>query len=496
MSNCAIENGGLTPDVFCIQHDTNIVTDIVVHTKELCILNSQKTEYDVLEMFVYNSVMFHLNRLGMKPIDEYIVEFWTKSKVKSMDDCTSNCENVNNFHVDCDEALRVNYNTIKSPCFSIVSYFSSNHLPVVLTNITHEEYKFKLFENKNQLHLVFPEKNKQIVFDGKYFHGVCDMFNEITTVTDRYMIAINVWEHELINQSHYCSHNAITFPKDSVPPLFQFTEIPDTFVTVEYENILDFDFYNNLLYNPDLKLSDYIPSASLKNTVDELDVFKKNICVRKSLPKLDDSLCTQSNTSLTKHIIEVMNVTMNYTNRFLQRFKMPTVYNRSVCNWIIDEACKVGNERGWTTLRHDKYPTTDLPVEQIPSIFNFVVSSLAEIFTEINDVYCLNNQIQFNIKDLFIVKYEEDAQNELNEHTDGSFFTANILLSDPADFVGGGTLFEDGIHQKLNQGDCLIHCGQIKHQGVAITKGKRFLLVAFIGIISTATPSMLGCGVD
>ena len=47
--------------------------------------------------------------------------------------------------------------------------------------------------------------------------------------------------------------------------------------------------------------------------------------------------------------------------------------------------------------------------------------------------------------DTFFVKYEADgasAQTGLSVHTDGSTFSFNVLLSDPADFEGGGTFIE------------------------------------------------------
>ena len=84
--------------------------------------------------------------------------------------------------------------------------------------------------------------------------------------------------------------------------------------------------------------------------------------------------------------------------------------------------------------------------------------------------------------DLFIVKYDADMQNLLDMHIDGTFITVNILLSDKNDFEGGGTYFADGTSCFLNQGDMLFHSGLIKHSGLPITKGKRYLLVAFTNI--------------
>ena len=57
-----------------------------------------------------------------------------------------------------------------------------------------------------------------------------------------------------------------------------------------------------------------------------------------------------------------------------------------------------------------------------------------------------------------------------------------MLLNQPRDFSGGGTRFHEfdiGTLQPAN--DVVIaHYGKIRHEGVAITRGKRYLLVGFI----------------
>jgi predicted 2-oxoglutarate/Fe(II)-dependent dioxygenase YbiX len=68
-------------------------------------------------------------------------------------------------------------------------------------------------------------------------------------------------------------------------------------------------------------------------------------------------------------------------------------------------------------------------------------------------------------------------------HQDGSFLSFNILLSDTSDFDGGGTYFEDGLTAHLEQGDILIHSSRVKHSGLPIVKGTRYLLVGFLDIV-------------
>jgi hypothetical protein len=62
-------------------------------------------------------------------------------------------------------------------------------------------------------------------------------------------------------------------------------------------------------------------------------------------------------------------------------------------------------------------------------------------------------------------------------YRDGSFLYTNILLSDPNYFEGGGTYFNNRTTTNLEEGDLLVH------SGLKITKGTRYILVAFVSII-------------
>ena len=45
-------------------------------------------------------------------------------------------------------------------------------------------------------------------------------------------------------------------------------------------------------------------------------------------------------------------------------------------------------------------------------------------------------------QDAFVVRYDAAGQGGLATHTDDSELSFNLLLSEPADFEGGGTSFE------------------------------------------------------
>jgi hypothetical protein len=75
----------------------------------------------------------------------------------------------------------------------------------------------------------------------------------------------------------------------------------------------------------------------------------------------------------------------------------------------------------------------------------------------------------------------------MHSHKDMSIFTFIILLSDPAQFTGGGTYFHapggDGAVAVLEQGDATLQRGGLIHGGIPITTGERTVLVGFINVV-------------
>ena len=57
-----------------------------------------------------------------------------------------------------------------------------------------------------------------------------------------------------------------------------------------------------------------------------------------------------------------------------------------------------------------------------------------------------------------------------------------ILLSKADAFEGGGTMFAPPLDTvyRTAQGDCLCSSGQLLHGAKAITRGRRYVLIAFI----------------
>lgn len=95
-----------------------------------------------------------------------------------------------------------------------------------------------------------------------------------------------------------------------------------------------------------------------------------------------------------------------------------------------------------------------------------------------------NMSLSFSFEEPTVNRYE--AGGNFEEHTDGHALTVNILLSSPASFRGGGTLFftEGEVRQSASvwlqpaQGMGVIFNGKVRHSGRPVESGIRHLYVA------------------
>jgi hypothetical protein len=192
------------------------------------------------------------------------------------------------------------------------------------------------------------------------------------------------------------------------------------------------------------------------------------------------------------------------------------VFSFQECQQIIAEAEKVASEIEWTRSRHGNFPTTDLPLVELPYTLRFLRIALEErLYPLLRAQFgqYLPDQKRLRVADGFVVKYEAmGGQTELKPHRDGSVLSFNVALNPgkcrnratrryadsfpfpftlhyltlswelPAtEYEGGGTWFSslnDVI--KINQGQVISHASALLHGGQGITRGRRYILVAFV----------------
>ena len=167
------------------------------------------------------------------------------------------------------------------------------------------------------------------------------------------------------------------------------------------------------------------------------------------------------------------------------RFVEKKFFNDLVCNWIVTESERYAAlSGGWLVDRHNTYPTTDIEVENIPSVFSFMITSvIQEVKNRLEILYSINID-SFNVTDLFIAKYELNGQKNLDVHRDGTSerenFTFSILLND--NFKGSAIRYEDGGVVNPKKGDMMVHTRNHPHRVEKLTDGVRYVMVGFLNI--------------
>jgi hypothetical protein len=445
--------------------DDYFSTETLYNTK---LLNTNQESYNLLEKYVYDISMYHFDRLNIEyNSNMYYIEFWCKNNVE-----------LNNFHFDCDEYEKNIDNNFIYPLLSNIIYLNDSTYPTVITDVDLEKYKYKEFQDQKNITVVFPKKNKHITFDGSKRHGVANIFEEDNINGSRYIIAINLWNRKPLNVEYYQKQqiqSSQLYDKKQVVNIKPCNEDENV---ISVKKLLNYDFFENLFYgnkNACSIFADLLKTGFYENNAYifriEEPPEEKNINI-----KNDEKIIIDC-----KNIKTIDNILSN--NRFLQRFILNNIYSQDTCEWIINESELYARENGgWTTNRHNNYPTTDIPVENIKPIFKYVLNTIPSIMTKIYKCYCIPESFSINIVDFFVVKYEKDAQNKLETHTDGSFITFSIMLSSSKNYEGGGTEFNDGIKIFLEQGDILVHSGYVKHSGLEVTNGVRYILVGFTSI--------------
>lgn len=168
----------------------------------------------------------------------------------------------------------------------------------------------------------------------------------------------------------------------------------------------------------------------------------------------------------------------------LHKTRQP-IFSADECDRIVAEAEQRALETQWTTNRHGNYPTTDLPLIELPETLSFLQVALVErIYPLLTAQFgeFLPDPSRLRVADGFVVKYDaQGGQTELKPHRDGSVLSFNIALNPSSEYDGGGTWvasLNDAV--RLDQGEIVTHASGILHGGHGITRGKRYIMVAFV----------------
>ena len=140
------------------------------------------------------------------------------------------------------------------------------------------------------------------------------------------------------------------------------------------------------------------------------------------------------------------------------------------------------SQKGWTTSRHYAVPTTDIPIHAVPSVLNrFNRILIDRVFPLLAEQFKVKAH-RIRVIDAFVVKYCAESQRSLPLHCDQSQFSLTITLNCGDEYDGGGTYFaEQGeIVNSRESGAVISFEGSLLHGGHPITRGTRYIIVAFL----------------
>lgn len=164
-------------------------------------------------------------------------------------------------------------------------------------------------------------------------------------------------------------------------------------------------------------------------------------------------------------------------------------------------ATKTGRWETPDGKRHASYPTCDFPVDDCQNLETYLesIDFNQRLFGNMSELYGVDAD-DLEYLDLFVAHYQaknetENGMDRLELHRDGSLLSFSLLLNDPNDFTGGGTLYDalrdvpsteilhpGGVIRPLQAGDACLHCGKILHGADVVTSGFRTVLVGFVDV--------------
>ena len=421
--------------------DINVPEEIIGQNKKM----------DEATNFVKQVASFNCSKIG-KHINEVSIEF---------------CFEIPNINT-------INFVKNRTSLISSVTFLNDTpNLLAVFTDLSFDVYKYKKYrnyENGKEIFVSISEKQKHIIYNST---NVSLFINRDSAATLPVVLFMNIFES---GQKLSGNDKELTFVESGNDKELTFVE--DKPGKIEIKNRLNFDFYENLLYqknNDCLKfiwmiLDEETQSKNLGFT-DIFDINAENTIMLKN-----------KYGNIIQDIIEMDKFNFKL-NRFYQRFQLKNALPQKICKWFVDETEKYADVNGWETNNFKKHITTDIAMSNLENIHNYFLKyELKNIIDIIEKSYCLPNETKYNIISLNIIKYSNEIKSGLERHTDSSFITFNISLNSISEYDGGGIYFDDGLTFKNDIGDLLIHCGKMDHIGLPVKKGVRYILVGFINI--------------
>jgi hypothetical protein len=406
-------------------------------------LNTENTSRDILEQYVSQIAKFHSSRLNLSTEKSLCIEF---SLITN---------NINHCNIVYDKPNYDKTNKKNSPVFSVITNLGNGTCPLLLTDINHQQYKYKNFNEQEQNKLLFLNKYTHLVFDSSKYHGFANIFNELDDGASEPYLLINVWSYPLDNIPYYSSSGTTT----QILPI-SFTNINEAKHTQSVDaSCLNYDFFERVLYGNIFVFNDqFVTNIQNARTP---SVYRINLQIKKS--SVCDTICASDPTCV-----------YDYKNdkRFIQRFVCPNVFPDWICEWFTREV---------TTL----YNKTDisgniLDISVIPNISHFIFANISYIMDKIIGFYCLGKG-SVDIQYIKFIKYKVFRDEKLNDNFDEkSLLRICICISNNK--TDGHIVFDDNISVNMSLGSMLVHLNNINYRRTPVIQGEEICIIMGVNL--------------
>jgi len=506
------------------------------------LLDTNKKSFSPIEKYVYDITTFHMNRIGTKQSECY-VSFSLKEGHDVITRGKGATRNVSPYTTNSSGDLMSPSEFDVSAIMYGFFYLQDSNFPQIFTDMDTESYKFKEFDNKNIV-VSFPKKYKNFTWEdgtgndsNTLLEGpnsdnitiqICEAnmskLTGTTSLTEASLPLLTVFfeihtkkkldipyfdgknaktlyknDKEMLVLTSGCISDWSNMDKSTMDPnLCSFVcpnhkimrishKEPDmvggednSFITgkkyrpTNRYNEFTRDFMDELVYYP--TLSTYEIFKELPVDYPGYDLFLLPNLFQTPVMTPNGMIAEKSN---PKTLIDVDQP------KFVQRFTFGQFLKPDSCEWIINESEIIAKQpcsKGWkkNMLRH--YPTYTIELDTKVSLFRYIITQFKTILDMIIQSYSLHKDTNIDVTNVFISKYNSDAQCCIEPGNDGSTITIQIMLSDISRFVGGGIQFDDHIVTKLKQGDMLLYNGNCKHFELPITHGVKYSIIIFIKV--------------
>ena len=448
-----------------------LLADIHPFKLEYLLNTSNIDTHSVIERFIYNIACTQLSTKLNKQFT-HGVNYITFSFLKKEANC---CET---------SKFRCVENSIMTSIINLTDSISS---PFLFVKLTADDYERNNTQHIRECELSILKQGNIMSFDpNKYIFDDVNMFT--TNVNSDF-------EFNIIDNPNYSLVIEILNKNPINTPVFNYdinsSIVSQIFKTSKYElyanNCENIDRICYTISSPteersvDILLQEEILLKALYNLFELKDKKALNGLSRMLEPYVEKHLLFKLKVDEKNIVTENKNIVTEKNDKFIQRFTHSSILTPIMCDWIIYEAEQYAFKNGWETTRHENYPTTDIKIENIQSVFTFMILFIKTI----DNLICKSYNIEIeniDIKDMFIAKYDANYQNSLDMHVDGneSNISISILLND--DFEGGHLIYADDIISYAEKGDVMIHTKHHTHGVTPVTKGIRYSLVMFLRI--------------